>query len=475
MLERQSIARNLGWLALGNVAVKPFWFVFLLLTARLLGSAGYGQFMFAISLVTVAAAVLEGGLDILTVREISTDPRKYERYLGHTVTFKLLSGLIGSAAVVAITVLLGMGREVITLVFFAAFFSVSNTLLLHFRFIFRSFEVFKYEALSVILEKTSVIALCGAVLLMHKSVVAYMIGYASAYCITCLVTLAVLLVKIGMPKMQLSLSYFWSEILKPALPFAIMNLFIIIYFRAGTIMLKALTGQEELVGYYNAGYRLVESFMLFPTIIVAPIYPVISRIRDNPEEVRRVMSEAMRALLFVGVSIALPILIFRQKLTLLLFGEGYRNAVACVGILALTMIPISIEYAAGTLVAALGRQGKSNWFVFATTVLNLVLNYFLIREFSAYGASWTTVLTETFLVICNLVLVRDYIDWHRLLSLLLKFTLPPLLVGALMLTPIGEASFSIQIVIAGVVMLGGYFLLKLITVDDLKKLLHAVA
>lgn len=470
MLGRQSIARNIGWLAFGNVVVKPFWFVFLLLTARLLGSAGYGQFMFAISLVTVAAAVLEGGIDVLTVREISSSPQKYDTYLGHTVVFKLLSGIVGSAAIIAVAFLFRMSWETITLVFFASFFSMSNAMLTHFRSFFRSFEVLKYEATSVILEKASVIVLCGFALLMHKGVVAYMIGYAAAYCITCVVTFAVLFTRIGAFRLHLNLSYFWAEILRPALPFAIMNLFIIIYFRSGTIMLNALLGREDLVGYYNVGYKLVESFMLFPTIIVAPIYPVISRKKDDVMGVRSVLLDAVRVLLFMSVSVSSVIFIFRENFTLLFFGAGYKSATTSVGILALTMIPISLNFAAGSLVAALGRQKRSNLFIFAVTMLNIVLNYVLIRVWSVEGAAVTTVITEVLLVIFNIEIVRDYLPWGTLLKVGGKAIFPALVAGILVSTILARFDFPVQLALSLMVLLLGYFSLSIVTWGDMKRL-----
>jgi O-antigen/teichoic acid export membrane protein len=470
--ERQSIIKNIGWLAVGNLAVKPFWFLLLLLTARLLGAVEFGQFMLAISIVSIASVVLEGGVDILIVRELSSKPEEYREFFGNSSLLKLFLGIVSGMASIIVCFILKMDWGLLVLVCLASLYSISSTLLLHFRSAFRAFEVLKYEALSTMLEKGSVIVLCGGILLMHLGVRAYMIGYVVAYGLTCTVTLSLILSKLGMPKFRLTSSYLWAHVIKPALPFAVLNLFAIIYFRSGTIMLQALTGSEELVGYYNAGYRLVESFMLFPTIVVAPIYPVISRKRTDTASVKNVMSEAIRALFFIGVSLAVPIFVFRDKITLLLFGEGYRLATNSVGILALTMIPISLNFAAGTLVAALGRQKKSNLFVMVVTFLNLILNYLGIRFFGTEGAAVTTVVTETLLVTCNLFVVHDYISWRSVVSVFLRSVVPAFLASSLTLALIEKISFFFQLSIAVVVMFAGYFFLKLVTLSDIRKMLR---
>lgn len=472
--ERQPILKNVTWLAMGNLIVKPFWFALLLLTVRMLGAVEFGEFMLAISFVSVASVILEGGIDILTVRQLSTNPDELEIFLGHTMAVKVISGILSGVVAIASAYLLKMNINVIILVSIASLYSISNALLLHFRSVFRAYEILKYEAISIILEKGTIIALCGSILLMHTGVRAYMIGYTIAYCSTALFTFIILLKRIGKPHLKIQFPYLWSSVLKPALPFAILNLFTIIYFRSGTLLLGSLTGREDLVGYYNAGYRLVESFMLFPTIIVAPIYPVIARNRDNPEEVRRVLIEAFRALLFIGVLVSFPIFIFRQEITLLLYGSGYIKATAAVGILALTMIPISINFAAGSLVAALNRQGKSNVFIIVITILNLLLNYFLIRAFFTEGAVVTTILTETLLVLSNLYVIRDFVLWNELLLLCFKGIVPSIAVWWLVkFTFLAHLSFVVQISVSAVIMVAGYFLVKLITVNDIKKIVGA--
>lgn len=471
-MKRESIMTNVTWLAAGNIVIKPIWFVFLLLTARLLGAGEYGQFMLAISFVSFAYIFLEGGVDILTVRELSDNPGDFRRFFGHTSLFKLATGVISSIAAIAAAFILKLSWTLIDIIILASVYNVSNVLLAHFRVVFRAFEVLKYEAISAVLEKSAVMVFCVGILFMHFGVVVYAVGFAIAYVVSSSITLGILIAKIGMPQLGIQFSYLWQRIVKPALPFALMNIFIVIYFRSGTLMLGAITGREELVGYYSAGYRLVESFTLFPTIIVAPIYAAVTRQRDDVETVRRIMLEAFRALLFIGVVISCPIFIFREQITLLLFGEGYRKAISTVGILALTMIPISVDYGAGTLVAATGRQGKANWFIFGATVLNIVMNYFLIKTMSTDGAAMTTVITEIVIALSNLFIVHDYVPWPKVFNMFLRTIVPMLAVFALMLTPFRNLNLVVQATTAVVIVSGGYFLLRVVTLRDLQKLLH---
>jgi O-antigen/teichoic acid export membrane protein len=471
-VNKQSILTNITWLVAGNVVIKPLWFVLILLTARLLGAAGFGQFMLAISFVSVASVILEGGVDTLTVRELSNNPDRYGVFLAHSLSVKAFSGVLSIIVAVTSALVLKMNLEIVTLVFLASFYSLANAFLLHFRAVFRAFEVLKYEAISIVLEKGAVLILCGGILLARLGVTAYMLGYVIAYCIASLTTFVILLNKIGIPRFKFTREYFWQEVLRPALPFAVLNLFTIIYFRSGTLMLEAITGREELVGYYNAGYKLVESFMLVPTIIVAPIYPVISRSKADRESVMHVIAEASRILLFISISISSTIFIFQDKITLLFFGKGYLPATSSVGLLALTMIPISINFAAGSLIAAVDRQKLSNVFVLIVTMLNIGVNYLLIRSFGVLGAATTTVLTETLLVLFNLYIVRDYIALGSLLRVFLKAILPPVAAEVVVLEFLPDVRFAIQASVVFGILVVGFFGLRLITLNDIRKVLR---
>jgi O-antigen/teichoic acid export membrane protein len=202
-----------------------------------------------------------------------------------------------------------------------------------------------------------------------------------------------------------------------------MNLFTIVYFRSGTLLLSYLTGRNELVGYYNAGYRLVESYMLFPTIVTGPLYPVMARRHAEGAALSPLLLSAARAILLVSLAITLPLALFHGEFTALFFGSGYSAASVSVGIVALAMIPVGMNFLFGSLVAASGRQPRGNVFIFIVTVLNVLLNLAAIPRFGAAGAAGVTVLTELTLMSTNMWVVRDFIRWAEFRRFALRLAL----------------------------------------------------
>ena len=302
-------------------------------------------------------------------------------------------------------------------------FVLFNNLMNHTRAFFRAFEVMRFEAVSIMVEKGAVIALCILPLILAPRAESYLLAYAVAYGVTAAVTLIMARRVAGPLRGPVELTHLWKGVLRPALPFALMNLFTIVYFRSGTLLLSYLTGRDELVGYYNAGYRLVESYMLFPTIVTGPLYPVMARRHAEGAALSPLLLSAARAILLVSLAITLPLTLFHGDFTALFFGRGYSAAAIAVGIVALAMIPVGMNFIFGSLVAASGRQPRGNVFIIIVTVLNVLLNLVAIPRGGAAGAATVTVVTELALMSANMWVVRDYVHWVDFRRFVLRLAL----------------------------------------------------
>jgi O-antigen/teichoic acid export membrane protein len=472
MIERQPIRSNIRWLAVANLAIKPAWFVFLLLSTRRLGADEFGRTMLALSFVSILATILDGGVDIHVIRRISAEPRDYPRLAAHSYTLRVISALAVAAVTFGLSVFHGIVPVGLPLILPALAFVLFNNLMNHSRAFFRAFEVMRFEAISIMVEKGAVIALCLVPLILAPRAGSYLLAYAVAYGVTAVVTLIMARRVAGPLQGPVEVMHLWKGVLKPALPFALMNLFTIVYFRSGTLLLSYLTGRDDLVGHYNAGYRLVESYMLFPTIITGPLYPVMARRHAEGVALSPLLLAAARAILLVSLAITLPLTLFHREFTALFFGRGYSAAAVSVGIVSLAMIPVGMNFIFGSLVAASGRQPRGNVFIFIVTVLNVLLNLAAIPRFGAAGAATVTVLTELALMSANMWVVRDYVHWADFKRLALRLALAATIVvttgvvlGARLAFPLGPA---LMVAALGAASSG----LRLITWEDVRQFIQ---
>ncbi|MFA5832244.1 MAG: oligosaccharide flippase family protein [Bacteroidota bacterium] len=466
MVTKQTIRQNISWLVAVNLISKPLWFFFLLVSARVLGPAEFGKYMLAISFISVAVGIFEGGIDIHLIRTLASEPKRYFTFFSQTTWIKVGSGIIASIAAYALSLFIPSLVTDYNLFFAAVIFGITSAALTHFRFVFRAYEIMQYEAWSIVVEKISVILFCGIALLFFPTAFSYGFSFAIAYLLASLVTLLLVFKKVGKPAFIPEFRNLVSEIIKPALPFATMNIFIIVYLRSGTLLLAIITQNDQLIGYFNAGYRIVEAFVLIPSMIIAPIYPVFARRINDKEVVSRLAMDALRIILSMAMLISVPIFILHDEVTLLLFGDFYKDASSSVGILCLAMIPIGINWVVGSLVAVSGRQSRANVYILGTTIGNVLLLVILIPILGVVGAAISVVITECAVTFSNWTLVRDYIRTRALLSVLLKVSASAIAVYILGLFTV-SLPFIVRLTLVVVCMVGGFFLLRLITIQDL--------
>jgi hypothetical protein len=225
-LERAPVLTNVRWLAAANLAVRPVWFLFLLVSSRLLGPVEFGRTMFAVSFVTLVGVLFEGGVDVLVVRRLARSGSI--RPPGPLQPLPLAGAAILAVTAASPAVLTGGGPRSPSRPS-TAFNSPAP-----FRAVFRAFEVLKYEAISVLVEKIGVTLICGAVLLVSRESGPFLTAYALAYGVGVVFTLVLLVRRLGLPAWRIDTRFLWGEVLRPALPFALMNVFIMVYFRSGT-------------------------------------------------------------------------------------------------------------------------------------------------------------------------------------------------------------------------------------------------
>ena len=470
MTDRQPIRANVRWLLLANVLVKPVWFVFLLFSARLLGAGEFGLTMLALSFTTLLMVFLEGGLDMHIVRTLSGHPERYHALVANSAALKLVS----AAAVVLIAIVLSFTGHVVPfgrhLLLAALAYTAFSALMFHLRSVFRAFEIMQYEAASIIVEKVTVVLLCGGALLIRRDAETFLLAYAVAYFLSCLFTVLLLARVKGLPKGPFDLSAAWHQALRPALPFALMSVFMVVYFRSGTLLLSYLTGSDELVGYFNAGYRLVEAYVLLPTIVMSPVYPVLARRAHEGKALGPLLNEALRAILVMALLVTVPLVTFSADVTRLAYGDGFAGAAPAVAIVVLAMIPVSFTYVFGTLVAASGRQVRANWMILIVTLLNVLGNLVAIPRAGLIGAAAVTVGTEILIAGMNVWMVRDYVLWGATSALLARFSLVTMAAVIAAFAGLRSLPFPLGPAAVVVVLLAGFAALRIVTPKDARLL-----
>jgi len=186
--------------------------------------------------------------------------------------------------------------------------------------------------------------------------------------------------------------------MKEALPFGITALSGMIYTYADSIMLSSLKG-NEVVGWYNAPYRLMLMMLFIPNVINVVIFPVMSRyFTSSPSFLKLIYTKYLKFMLILSLPLGMGTTLIADKIILFVFGVGFENSIVALKIIIWTIVLTFIGAAFARLLESVNQQRIITKISMVCMVVNVLLNILLIPKFSYIGSSFVTVVTEFLLV-----------------------------------------------------------------------------
>jgi O-antigen/teichoic acid export membrane protein len=378
----------------GVFLAKGLDFALYLLLARSLGVEQYGRYTFALSYTLLFSTLGDLGLSTVFTREVARDPQRARELLAPSMAIKLVLALICLASVFA------MARWPVPAAAQASLVTpiVLGMLLVSLALLFDGLlrAAGRAGAAGVVTAVQSLTALvAGAALLGYglgprAGALAYLAGACFRLCGAAWASRD--LWWGSWPRQRR-----WSEhatLVREALPIALSGMFVAIYFRIDSVILRALQG-ERAVGLYAGIYRIFEAFALLAVTFRSVLFPVMARTADGPREALAVLCRrSIRLHLLVTLGIAVFFTFEAEPIVRLTLGDAYAPAAPGLAIL-VWALPGS--YMADTLMfllAARRRQSLATWAVAATAAFNVALNLTLVPRFSFLGASVATAASE---------------------------------------------------------------------------------
>lgn len=389
----KKIAKNTLVLFIATIISYALIFFVNIYIARYLGAEGFGILSLAIAITGIFTIFTDLGLNILIIREVSRNKDLSNKYLINSSLIKIILSVLTFALIFITVNTIGYSKEVSYTIYILTvsiiFTSFSNT----FNSIFQAYEKMEYMSLGNILN--AVILFIGVITGINYNSNIYF--FASIYMVASVLvfgySLIIYLLKFSLPKISFDLN-FWEPTLKEALPFGVTNIFGSIYYWIDSVMLSIMVGTEVL-GWYNAAYRLMFVFLAIYTVYIASIFPVMSKFYKTSDKYLKFSYErSYKYLLIISLPLAVGITLLADKIILLIYGEGFIPAIIALQILIWTIPLLFINSLSGSILGAVNRQIALTKITFIGAILNIILNLILIPQFSFIGSSIATVFTE---------------------------------------------------------------------------------
>ncbi|RJP82236.1 MAG: flippase [Candidatus Zixiibacteriota bacterium] len=395
------IRRNLALQSLTHTLSRGMGFLFFLVLARLLGAEHFGRFSFALGVGALLSIFMEFGLEPLIIKWTA---RGRHTLVAAAVRLRLISS--AGILVLLLAALPFVPRaDTLLLALMGLFFALQTLMQTH-SFAFQGMEKMEWELGVSGLQKAGAIALALLLVTLRPApemgalslVVSALAGLAAARWIVRRRRLAVL--DFPLPGKSWTIpGADLKAVLRESLPLVVMAVGWSIYFKIDVVLLKLFVEDRD-IGLYSSAYKLLEGMTIFPSILLAAIFPALSRRAvADPARARRLFRQALILLLPAAALLALALRQWGGRLILALFGPDYLEAAPLLAILALALLALFPGYLVTKSLLAYDRNLLFAGITLAAAGLNVGLNLVLIPRLGAAGAAWATVATESFVTL----------------------------------------------------------------------------
>lgn len=402
--------RDFAWITTANLMVKPAWFLFVTAACmRVLGPSGYGVFVSALALMGTFVALSEMGVVEFITREVSRD-----RSIAVRLFTNLLASRVGLGAVsVVLGIVVGaIGySETPTGALVAAGLYVLGLRVNELcRALFRATSVFSHDAVSTLVERALTVAAGLAALLIWRTPTAVLAGIAAGAILTAVGTLMWLGWRGSVSGRELDLHVVQGAY-RVSFPIGLFALSTIVFHSTGPILLASMISEAE-AGQYGAAWRIVELYMLVPSLMTAVALPRLSEMASgrDPEGFRRVLWKSTGALAVVTLGLASGTAWLADPIIGLLAGDaGFGAAVRLLQILSFTFPLMAMSMLFSLTLIASDRQWVTAGIVTASAVVHGVACLIVIPADGSLGVAMAMLSTYAVAVVtAGTILVRDW-------------------------------------------------------------------
>jgi O-antigen/teichoic acid export membrane protein len=388
--------------------------------ARYLGPEQFGLFSYAQSFVGLFSAIATLGLNQIVVRELVRDEnRKYE--LIGTAFWLIVMGAVATLVILAIAVNFTSNDQYTNLLIFII---ASST-------IFQSFNVIDFYFQSKVISKYVVYANTLSLFISSIAKIVLIINEASLIYFAWVVLFDSFILAMGFiyyflkknSKFKVKYMKFRKNtalgLLKDSWPLILSGVAVMVYMRIDQIMLKEML-DNNAVGIYASAIRLSEAWYFIPTVILTSLFPAIIKAKQRSEKLYNDRIQKLYGLLvWMAIIMSIIITFIGKPIILLLFGEPYSEASSVLTIHIWASIFVVAALLRGKWFVAENLTKYSLYTVLVGMTLNIILNYFLIKEYGVNGAAYATLFARVlslYIIAIFFVEIRKTIkDFHNAL------------------------------------------------------------
>ncbi|MCR4305694.1 MAG: flippase [Candidatus Daviesbacteria bacterium] len=389
----RAILKQTSYLFFAQILNRVISFFYLIYLARTLGVFDFGLLTVALAYFSILSGIADFGLNRYLIREVARDKSKQTELLWNIVMLRITLTSVLFAVFSIILYALDPDKMRVGLILLASIAILPQAIAFTFDSLFVAIQKLQFSAVSVFISALAT-ALIGFYLVskgygLMGAVNALIIGQ-----VVYVVTLIIFLYrhqKLVITKVYLSVI---KKIVIGSLPYGLLSVLGLLYFRVDAILLSYLKGNYE-TGIYGAAYRFLEAVIFIPTAFSMALFPVLSRFHDtSAKDINKLYFKSFKIMLVLGLVVVLGYLFILPGIIKIVLPQ-YLSSITAIKILALSIPFMFIHVPAVSVLLSTDKYLKQ---VLGLSILaltfNVVANLIFIPRFGFIAASWVTVASE---------------------------------------------------------------------------------
>ena len=385
----QTVIKNTVWLLGGEVLGRIIRFSLVIYAARILGTAEYGVFSYALSIAALLTLLADFGIAPVLTREASKNVSERSKYFATAFLIKLQLVLIIILATIfllpqitrldSISVLIPLIILVFVFDSFREFGFGMN----------RALEKMELEALIKVFLNLAVVGLGFWVLFTlptaYNLLIAYVLGTGLAFLATAFILRSYLFSLFRFVDFSLM-----GHIVKTAIPIGFLQVLGALMLNTDMVML-GWWEVESQIGLYSGANKIILLLYVLPNLIAASAFPAFSRLaKTDKEQFRDIFEKVLATTFLLSLPLVVGGFLTAPALIHFLYGAQYADSVPVLLILLPTILIVFPSTILANALFAHNEQRKFLWFVALGVLSNIALNIVFIPRWGISGVALAT-------------------------------------------------------------------------------------
>jgi len=399
---KRAILSNVFWLALSSLIGQGFTALSVLLTARSLGPASFGQYSACIALTRLGSIIFNLGMDTWLLREGRKDEKSVGIAIAGIIAAKFALGMIWGLFLLVLSRFLDPEIYPLPVLCISAAVTWLEALLLT---LLQGCNIFLKNYLALRLTAISSSGLLISTLALASMPCNDPFLFLLARWLADVIAAGAGLVWLTrISSLRLNRNYI-PRVLIRSLPFAISDILLVIYTQVD-VTLVALLLDARSAGLYSSASSILRAAFVIPASVYSVMTPIMSRLahQGNLLLFAKTARRTYLWLCIIGLGLWLGMFEAGPILIRLILRESFNLAGNILLVLSAILFLKSCSYASTTIIIATNNQ---IWRVVVQGIVafvNVGLNFLVIPIHGALGAAWVYVISETLLLVGYLII-----------------------------------------------------------------------